>query len=131
MKILTEEEFEIFKEQMIDELIVLNYFKADIENGKQYISLTQKGLNYLETLIEKISKLILKEKPAWINLLTIEQLFIIQTELLKQIYSRPEMALLHLATEYKLDQIEIVAKDIMKLIEPDLIELMPKNLTIH
>lgn len=128
---LSDEEFEIFKQKMIEELVILHYFNSEIIDDKDFISITTSGISYLEDLIEKISKLILKEKPYWLNLLSLDELFLIQTELMKTIFAKPEFALLHLATEYKLDNLEVLAKDYIKLIEPDLIELSPKSTTVH
>ncbi len=129
--LVSDEEFEIIKEQILEKLIILKYFKSEKVDGKELISITLDGVSKLEDIIEQISKLILKEKPSWINLLSLNQLFLIQTELLKGLFVKPEFALLHLSTEEELENLEILAKDYIKLIENDLIELTPQNKTLH
>lgn len=125
------EEFEIAKEKCLEELLILNYFKSEKEKDKEYITITSNGIIYLQELIEKISKLILKEKVNWINLFTLNELFVIQTELLKSLFQRPEYALLHMATEYRMDGFDQLSKDLIKLIGEDLIEVAPKSFTLH
>lgn len=125
------EEFEIQKERVLEELLILKYFRSEKEQGKEYITITSTGIVYLEELIEKMSKLILKDKVNWINLFTLDELFVMQTELLKSLFGRIEMALLHMATEYKIDCFEELSNDLTKLINEELIEISPRSNTLH
>lgn len=130
-KTLTDDEFILAKELMVDRLITLHHFKSETVDGREYISMTKKGLDSLAHLITTTSKLILKQKVEWVSLLTLDQLFVEQTEMLKLLFGMPEQALLHLATENEVGGLEDLAKDLILLLEPDLIDIEPRSNTIH
>lgn len=131
MNKLDDEDFNAIKEETLEDLIINKYYKSEMIEGKELISITLAGVSKLEDLIEKTSLLIFKERIAWINLLSLNQLFLIQSELLKTLFTKVEFALLHLETEDRIGNLEALARDYVKLIEVDLIELTPSNKTSH